>query len=592
MKSPWREDFFTGTSSVRFFLFVSKPHWKAASLALGFAFIADVLSTSVSYVFKFIANAAAALPAPGAYTELLWACGIYILLLAFAKGFWRVAGFAGSDWAMGAMATARHTLTSYITLHSRAYFSDRFAGSLSTKIGHAARGMREIVDQIVWEFLEVGVTACASLIILFTANLWIALIFFVWVAVVLGVNIVLVHKRLPLTELSHRLETALNGSTVDLMTNISAMQEYARRPFEIRRLQKAIDERRVVGIKNWYMGEKIRIVNSVLLVIFGGAMTFTVVWFAKTAIVSLGDVILVLTIIFRVEGMLQSLGSNLNKSAETWGEVRESIEEIIEPHEIVDPTDAHDLAVIKGEITFDRVTFHYDEAHVFKELSLVIRAGQRVGLVGRSGAGKSTLMRLLLHHHDVQEGAIEIDGQNIADVRQEDVRRAISVVPQEPLLFHRSIRENIAYGKPEASFEEIMEAAKKAQAHEFIMRVPRGYDALVGERGIKLSGGERQRIAIARAILKNAPVLLLDEATSSLDSESEAAIQAALHELMHGKTVIAIAHRLSTLREMDRIIVLQGGKIIEDGTHAELLKEHGLYAGLWEHQAGGFIADE
>ena len=215
-----------------------------------------------------------------------------------------------------------------------------------------------------------------------------------------------------------------------------------------------------------------------------------------------------------------------------------------------------------------------------------------MGLVGRSGAGKSTLVRLLLHHHDIHGGVIRIDGQDIADVTQESLRSSIAVVPQEPLLFHRSIKENISYGKPDATTEEVFEAAKKAYAHDFIEEVPNGYDALVGERGIKLSGGERQRVAIARAILKNAPILLLDEATSSLDSESEVAIQSALSTLMEGKTVIAIAHRLSTLREMDRLIVLDNGSIIEDGTHAELLEKKGVYAKLWEHQAGGFIGDE
>lgn len=588
----WREEFFSGKSPLRFFLFSSRPHWKAAVFALGFALVADVLSTSVSYVFKLIANAAAALPQESAYAELLLACGAYILLLAFAKAFWRISGFFGSSWAMGAMATARHNLTAYVTLHSRAYFSNRFAGSLANKISHAARGMREFVDQILWEFLEVGVTAIASLIILFSANAQIAFIFLLWVVVVLVVNIALVRKRVPLTEYSHRLETGLNGATVDLMTNISAMQEYARRPFELRRLQNAVDKRRVAGLKSWRFGEWIRVVNSLILVIFGGAMTFTVVWFARSGIVSLGDIILVLTIIFRVEGMLQGLGSNLNKVSETWGEIQESLDEIIEPHEIADRAGAGVLTVPRGEIIFDRVTFRYSEMRVFKDLSLVIPSGQRVGLVGRSGAGKSTLMRVLLHHHDVQVGKVMIDGQDIAGVTQESLRRAIAVVPQEPLLFHRSIRENIAYGRPDASFEEIVEAAKKAQAREFIGRVPEGYDALVGERGIKLSGGERQRIAIARAILKNAPILLLDEATSSLDSESEVAIQKALHELMHGKTVIAIAHRLSTLREMDRILVMDEGAIVEDGTHAELLERKGVYAALWEHQAGGFILDE
>lgn len=593
MKSIWRDDVPTGSSPLRFFLFVSKPHWKAAVVAILCAATADVLSASVSYVFKTIANAAAALPLESAYESLLWACGLYILLLAFAKGFWRISGFAGSHWAMGNMATARHALTSYVTLHSRSYFSDRFAGSLANKIGHASRGVRELVDQILWDFLEVFVMTTTSLVIIFTTNTRIAGIFVLWVAVVLAVNVFLVRKRIPLTEYSHRLETMLTGKTVDLMGNISAMQEFARRPYEITRMDGAIEDRRVAGLKNWHFGEYIRIINSALLVVFGSAMVFMTVSFARQGIVSLGDVILVLTIIFRLEGMLQALGSNLNKSAETWGEIQESLQEIVQPHEVTDSPEAKDLAMAQGALALTDVTFCYPEMPVFEHLSLSIPAGQRVGLVGRSGAGKSTLVRLILRHHDIQSGTIAIDGNDIAQMTQESLRRAISVVPQEPLLFHRTIRENIAYGDPSAPDKEIFRSAALACADEFIQHIPLGYDALVGERGVKLSGGERQRIAIARAILKNAPILLLDEATSSLDSESEVAIQKALRTLMKGKTVIAIAHRLSTLREMDRIIVIENGKIVEDGTHEELVAQKGgVYSELWNHQAGGFIQDE
>jgi ABC-type multidrug transport system fused ATPase/permease subunit len=289
--------------------------------------------------------------------------------------------------------------------------------------------------------------------------------------------------------------------------------------------------------------------------------------------------------------LLLHLGGQLNTVAENWGEVQESLEEILEPHEIPDVQGAIDLRLNEAAISFENMTFGFSGQPVFNNLTFHIPAGQRVGLVGRSGAGKSTLIRLLMHHHDIQGGEIKIGGTNIASVTQESLRRAISIVPQEPLLFHRTIRENISYGKPDASEDEIIDAAKKAQAHEFILRLKEGYQSLVGERGVKLSGGERQRVAIARAILKSAPVLLLDEATSALDSESEVEIQKALQSLMEGKTVIAIAHRLSTLRQMDRIIVLDNGKIVEEGTHDSLVARKGIYAELWNHQAGGFIQD-
>jgi len=235
------------------------------------------------------------------------------------------------------------------------------------------------------------------------------------------------------------------------------------------------------------------------------------------------------------------------------------------------------------------VTFAYGESTVFENFSCVIPPGQRLGLVGPSGAGKSTFVSLLLRQQDITGGAIRIDGQNIAEVAQDSLRAAISIVPQEPALFHRTIRENIAYGKPDATDDEVIEVAKKAQAHDFITALPDGYNTLVGERGVKLSGGQKQRVAIARAMLKDAPILILDEATSALDSESEVEIQHALHALMSGKTVVAIAHRLSTLREMDRIIVLEKGVITEDGTHDTLKDFGGTYARLWSHQAGGFV---
>ncbi len=576
----------------RFFLFASKPHWRAATAAILLAAAGNAFSASVSYVFKLIGDAAASLATGGSYDALFWAAAATIFVLACAKFFWRIAGFAGARWATGTSATARYALTSYVTLHSRTYFSDRFAGSIMNKIRHAATGMREVVDVFLWEFLELGVNSVGSFIIVFLVSPLVAWIFFAWVVLILAANFYLGFRRVPLAARAHDLETILNGATVDLLTNVSAMQEYARREFEIERLKGATDDRRRAHLKSWYFGEWTRILNSVLLVVFGGVMVYVTVGLARAGILSFGDIILVITIIFRIEGLLQSLGSNFNKFAETWGEIRESLEEIIAPHEIPDEPNASVLKVAGGELSFNSVSFSYGENAVFKDLTLVIPAGQRVGVVGRSGAGKSTLVRLVLRHHNLSAGTITIDGTDIASVTQESLRNAISVVPQEPLLFHRTIRENIAYGNPGATEEQIIEAAKLAQAHDFIVRLPAGYSAMVGERGIKLSGGERQRIAIARAILKNAPILLLDEATSALDSESEMEIQVALRELMKGKTVIAIAHRLSTLREMDRIIVLESGSISEEGTHEQLVEGQGIYSHLWAHQAGGFLQDQ
>ncbi len=591
-KALWRDDFPTDTNPVSFFFFCTRPYWKAAALTVFAVSAGAIFSTSIAYVFKLITNAAAALIAgTGTAETLLIASAGYVLFLLAAKVFWRIGDFALMRWATGARSIARQTLTAYVTLHSRAYFSDRFAGSLANDIGHAATGMLEVTEQLCWELLELGVSALVSFVIAYFVSPMIAWIFLGWVIAVAFFNAFFVKKRIPLSKRAQELESRLTGMTVDLLSNITTMQEYARRRFEMEKFKDAIHERQIAGMRNWGYGIRVAALNNILQFIFGGAMVWIAVGLMQTGSISIGDIVLVITIIFRIEGYLQRLGTNLNKLSNVWGEIEESLESIIRPHEIPDKPEATKLAVSAGRIDFDAASFSYGEIPVFQKLSLSIAPGERVGLVGRSGAGKSTLVRLILHHHDLDSGAILIDGQDVGKVTQNSLRRAISFVPQEPLLFHRSITENIAYGKPDATEMEIVEAAKLAEADAFIRRLPEGYGSMVGERGVKLSGGERQRIAIARAILKNAPVLLLDEATSALDSESEVAIQKALGELMKGKTVIAIAHRLSTLREMDRIIVLDDGKIAEDGSHDELVKAKGLYAELWAHQAGGFLQE-
>lgn len=574
-------------------MFASVPHWRAVVGGVSAVVVGGTLySAGIPYSYKLITDALTRIGSTATYADVISAAAVYVGVTTCAHLLWRASGYAGSYWATGTRATARQVLTSYVTLHSRAYFSDRFAGSISNKIGHAANGTRDMVDQVLWEFLSVFVSILASFTIAYVTSPQLAFLFLAWVAIVISINLYFARKRTPLSAHGQALETKVTGATVDLLSNITAMQEYARRVFEMERLQDMIVARRRAGLRNWHFGEHVLTFNGLLQAAFAAGMVFIAVQLASEGAISAGDVVLILTMIFRVEDQFLFLGQHINRFGETWGEVKDSLEEILLPHEMPDQEDARPLQVKTGAITLHNVSFGYKDDLVINRMNLAIKGGERIGLVGRSGAGKSTLVRLLLHHYELTNGYIEIDGTDIALVTQDSLRIAISVVPQEPLLFHRSIRENISYGKPEASLEEVHNAARLAFAHEFIERLPEGYESLVGERGVKLSGGERQRIAIARAILKDAPILLLDEATSALDSESEVAIQKALKRLMEGKTVLAIAHRLSTLREMDRIIVMDRGRIAEEGTHEQLLSSQGIYSQLWTHQAGGFLQDE
>lgn len=575
----------------KFLLFVSKPHWKPAALAIFFVIFADTLGSVVPYMFKRIVDAATRVDVEGPETLLFWAI-VYVVAGFLGALAYRASGYVGARWITGMRATAREILTSHITRHSYNFFLNRFAGSLGSKISNASNGVDHMTANLLWGWVGFILEIVIGLILVFLTNIYVGLVFLAWIAVITPINIFLVRKRIPLGVEAQERETQLRGETVDILTNIHAVYDFSRRSFELGRLFDLIDIRRRAGLRNWRFGEHILLINSILESVFVAGMIGTTIYLWMEGVITSGDIILVLTLLLSVRGTLAFIGQRFNNFAENISEVREGLQEVLHEHEIVDSPLATTLKVSDGDITFNQVAFTYGKQDIFINLNLEIQPGQRVGLVGRSGAGKSTLMKLLTRQYDINGGKILIDGQNIALVTQESLRESVAIVPQDPLLFHRSLMDNIRYGKLEATEQEVMEAARHAQAHAFIDALPDKYETLVGERGVKLSGGERQRVAIARAFLKNAKILLLDEATSSLDSESEAMIQKALGELMQGKTVIAIAHRLSTLRAMDRILVIDNGQVVEDGTHDELLKLGGIYAELWAHQAGGFLQDE
>jgi ATP-binding cassette subfamily B protein len=387
---------------------------------------------------------------------------------------------------------------------------------------------------------------------------------------------------------------SVTGHLADTIVNVPTVKMFANEKQELNNHQQLNDHLTDIRVEDWTSAARIGNTRITILLTMELAFVFALVYLTRRDPSILGIGIFAFSFITMMSTRLFQINIMLRQVEDGFLNASPMTEILLQEPEIKDLSHAPELQVEQGGIELSNVAFRYEDAdkgHVFQELSLDIRPGEKVGLVGPSGGGKSTLTRLLLRFEDINSGTIRIDGQNIAEVSQSSLREAISYVPQEPLLFHRTIRENIAYSNPEASDEQVVAAALQAHADLFITQLPRGYDTIVGERGVKLSGGQRQRIAIARAILKDAPILIFDEATSALDSESEALIQEALWKLMEKRTAIVIAHRLSTIQKLDRIIVLEDGAITEQGSHKQLLKQHGTYAKLWNRQSGGFIED-
>jgi ATP-binding cassette, subfamily B, bacterial len=574
-----------------FLWLTSKPYKLPMYLAIFAVIISAVVGALVPYLFKQIVDNINNVASLGAESVPFWAL-LYVLFTFTSVMAWRVSGFAGMRWATGVRATSQELLSRYVTKHSYRFFSDRLAGSIGNQLHNASEGVKGMVEEVLWNWIRFLFGLIISLGLAFYTNIYIGMILIIWLCVIVPLNIWLAKKKIPLSIAAQKANTELRAQIIDTFTNINAMYDYARRSFELERIKNLIHLRRKSGLKNWMFTDIVLTFNVILETIFIGGIIFMTIYLWNTSVITGGDIILVLALIVSIRNDIAHIGHRFNGFAETIGQIKEGLGEILQEHEIIDAPQALGLKVTNGEVNFENISFKYEERDIFLKLNLYIKAGQRIGLVGKSGVGKSTLMKLLMRQYDLSGGKILIDEQDISYVTQESLRDSIAVVPQDPLLFHRSLKDNIRYGKLSATDDEIRTAAKQAQAHQFIDATLHQYDTLVGERGIKLSGGERQRVAIARAFLKNAKILLLDEATSSLDSQSETLVKEALEELMKGKTVIAIAHRLSTLKAMDRIIVIDNGQIVEDGTHNELLKNKEIYHELWSHQVGGFLEDE
>ncbi|HVV39188.1 MAG TPA: ABC transporter ATP-binding protein [Candidatus Paceibacterota bacterium] len=520
---------------------------------------------------------------------------VLVFISAGWLAYWvfnRMEHFGALYLITGGMADAVSEAFSYLIDHSYNFFISNFAGSLTHKVNKFAKSYQVLYEAIFISFVPAFLFIVGAIVILTVYNSIVGLILTTWVVVFVSFQIWASNKRQPLRRVRADLDTKITGTLADAISNQATITLFSGTNHEIETLNTVAEDWRKAGVRSWGADGYVWSVTDLLVVVIQIILMYTAIIFWSRGLLTIGDFVLIQTYLLIIFGRLSSIQHDLKRAYDALADGGEMVDILTASHDIQDQPDAQVLHISKAAVEFKNISFSFQNTQVLKNLRLGIGPQEKIGLVGPSGAGKTTITKLLLRLYDVKNGSIEIDGQDISKVKQESLRNAISFVPQEPVLFHRSLMDNIRYGKRDATEAEVIEAAKKAHCHEFISSLPEGYNTFVGERGVKLSGGERQRVAIARAILKNSPILVLDEATSSLDSESEALIQDALATLMQGKTVIVIAHRLSTIMKMDRIVVLEGGSIVAEGTHAELLAHGGLYHKLWSIQAGGFIVDE
>lgn len=507
---------------------------------------------------------------------------------------WRLQGYATWEFELRAERDMNIAIFHHLAKQGEKFHANRFGGALVSQTNKFVGAYERMFDDLIWSILPGLTVFLGSLGILFFVAYKFALILLAIIAVYIAVMSWRTKHQFPYNRRQAESETVRTAELADAITNVGTVRAFAQEDHELRQFTKTAQKAH--NIYHELAIETFK--NDSISHSMTNTLRIAALFFGLYAITNLhanvGVLYLVISYTSSIVDRLWLFGRIVRNVNRAFGDAAEMTEILgLEP-EVKDPAKPLPAGIHRGTIDFKNVTFAYDEKPdqpLFKKLDLRIKPGEKVGLVGHSGGGKTTITRLLLRFMDIQKGTISIDGQDITAITQADLRKQIAYVPQEPMLFHRSLRDNIKYGNPEADDRVIEAAAKMAHAHEFILGLSHGYDTLVGERGVKLSGGQRQRIAIARAMIKNAPILLLDEATSALDSESEALIQDALWKLMEGRTAIVIAHRLSTIQKMDRIIVMDNGKIAEQGSHADLIRQNGIYANLWAHQSGGFIEE-
>ncbi|QFT30749.1 Putative multidrug export ATP-binding/permease protein [Labrenzia sp. THAF82] len=578
--------------------YYTKPVWPILLTASVLGAIIAVLEV---LIFTFLGELVTWLSTENAETffednwrQLLWMGLVVLVLLPGVAAIWEMLFHQG---LMGTYPmSVRWRVHRYLLRQSISFYQNDFAGRIANKLMQTALAVREVVTRIADILVYVIVYFVAALFVVAEASPYFAIPFMAWLGCYLVTMRIFIPRLKNVSREQADARSVMTGHVVDAYTNISTVKlfSHAAREEDYAKTSMMTFLKTVFLQMRLVTGMNITLTTLNMVLLFAVAAMSISLWQAGS--VSTGEIAVAVALVLRFQGMSQWILWEVSGLFENIGTVQDGINTISRERDVVDVPEATALEVPAGEIRFDGIGFHYGKASgVIEDLTLNIQPGEKIGLIGRSGAGKSTLVNLLLRFYDLERGKILIDGQDIAGVRQDDIRANVGVVTQDTSLLHRSIFENVAYGKPDVSREEVEAALGKAHALEFVggltdLNDRAGLDAHVGERGVKLSGGQRQRIAIARVLLKDAPILVLDEATSALDSEVEIAIQESLFELMKGKTVIAIAHRLSTIAAMDRLIVMDNGRIIEEGSHQELLDRNGLYAQLWQHQSGGFLA--
>ena len=504
---------------------------------------------------------------------------------------WRIGMFWYNTMQSRVMARLKQDAFSYTLFHSYNFFANNFTGGIVQKVNRFSRSFEALCDVMAFNIMPVAVTIVGSIIVTWFIAPIISFVILGWVVLFLAFNILFSKWKITYDVAASEADSKTTGYLADTISNNTAVSFFTGQGYESKGFKDISNDQRVKQRFSWFLGEISEGIQAFLVILVEFFVFYYAIKYWASGLATIGVFVLAQTYIIGLAGQLWGLSSVVRRISESIADSKEMVDILLTPYEIQDIPNAQKLVVPKGEIEFKNVGFNFNETReVLSDINLTIKPGEKVAIIGPSGAGKTTFVRLIMRLYDVTKGAIMIDGQDIHTVTQDSLRDYVGFVPQDPILFHRTLMDNIRYGRRDATDEEVMQAAHLAHCDEFIETLPLKYETFVGERGIKLSGGERQRIAIARAILKKAPILILDEATSSLDSHSEFLIQDALDHLMSGCTTIVIAHRLSTIKKMDRIVAIQDGKVAEEGTHDELVhKKNGLYKKLWDLQVSGFI---